>query len=474
MDQLFSRLPDRLFSPLASRNRAIYSQLLLGLYPLFFDQIHADVFPARETIRHEIEEQLARLSLTWQAEGEEELELSEDAGLQAIVYRRLRDAGWFEEEHEGYRVHVVVPPAVAMLWGTLMEIARPDKVFYGGMVLSIHNNLRQAMAAPQEQALALSQAATDAKRFSQHLGGMIYGLKGMLERLKGLDDHRQVLSGFFDQFVEHFLVQDYKRLTTRNNPFRYRQQILDAVRELEFDLERKQALVTGYMNQSGEADSETAWRAVNADIDRLRKTFEQVDAHLGRINRYRGRVESRVADTVRYLDRTQPGQSARLAHLFADLAPRLAELEDDEPVAWLPMLESPPLAVFSLYEPRRSRRPPEPKPLRKRDADPELRARQQALREYLNRRRIDPRRIAAYLETQLGTAEQMAGAAMSIAGVEDFIAFTHLRQLPYLAGAGQLRRRYRVERREGWIDNAWVRCPNFVVQRVSGEERHAA
>ncbi len=56
MEPLFNRLPSRLFSPLSGVNRGVYSNLLLDLYPLFFDQIHVDVFPSRETVRYEIEE----------------------------------------------------------------------------------------------------------------------------------------------------------------------------------------------------------------------------------------------------------------------------------------------------------------------------------------------------------------------------------------------------------------------------------
>lgn len=225
MPELFDRLPDRLFSPLASANRRIYGALLLDLYPLFFDQIHADVFPSRDTVRYEIEEHLARVALIWQEEGDEDAPGVDEASPAATIYRRLRLAGWFEEESEGYRVYVAVPPVVSQVWTALMEVARPDKVFYGGMVLSIHNNLQQALARPEEQALALRQAAVEAKRFLQHLNAMIYGLKGLLETFSNQDDHRRLLSGFFDDFVDHFLVQDYKRLTTRNNPFRFRQQI---------------------------------------------------------------------------------------------------------------------------------------------------------------------------------------------------------------------------------------------------------
>lgn len=475
MTQLFDRVPDRLFSPLASANRRTYGVLLLDLYPLFFDQIHADVFPSRETVRHEIEERLAVMAVAWQEEQEPDADAlsapltsasEHEFTPAALVYRRLLVAGWFEEEQEGYRVRVTVPPAVGTLWGSLMEVARPDRVFYGGMVLSIFNNVQKAWEEPQAQVLALRQAAREARRFIQHLNTMIYGLKGLLGDITASDDHRRILSRFFEDFVERILVQDYKRLKTRNNPFRYRQQILQRVRELEYDLERKQALVAGYLEQTGEADAPSAGRAINDDIRQLRDVFERLDGHLERVDRFRARVERRVADTVRYLDRTQPGMAARFATLLRDLGPRLADWEDEaaSPLP-LPLIDVLPVGARSLKEAPRHHRPPEPRPLVSRAVDPAVQARQQALRAYLDRRRIDPKRIALYLECQLAGRGRVEGAAMTIGSVEDFIAFTHARHLNYLPGAGRLRQTYQIETREGLIANDWLRCPDFAVWR---------
>jgi len=503
----------------------------LDLYPLFFDQIHADVFPSRETVRHEIEERLAVMAVAWQEEAElnpvplagatlaacssssaisppgisapairssavsaavvppaaaettvifastslsPSTPLSEhEASPAAQVYRRLRDAGWIEEEQDGYRVRVTVPPAVGTLWASLVEIARPDRVFYGGMVLSIFNNVQKAWEEPAAQVLALRQAAREARRFLQHLNTMIYGLKGLLGEISGCEDHRLILSRFFEDFVERILVQDYKRLKTRNNPFRFRQQILQRVRELEYDLERQQALVNGYLEQTGEIDGEAARRAIADDIRQLRDVFERLDAHLERVDRFRARVERRVADTVRYLDRTQPGQAARIAGLLRDLGQHLAGVPDEAtPPFALPLIDVLPIGAQSLKAAPRHRHPPQPRPLVSRPVDPAVQARQQALRAYLDRRRIDPRRIGLYLERQLAGRGQVEGAAMTITSVEDFIAFTHVRHLNYLPGAGRLRLSYQVEAREGVIDNDWVRCPDFAVWRRQADPLH--
>ena len=109
MTQLFDRIPDRLFSPLASANRRIYGALLLDLYPLFFDQIHADVFPSRDTVRQEIEERLAVMAAAWQEEPDASPVLApvpaptseSEVNPAAQAYRRLLAAGWIEEETEG-------------------------------------------------------------------------------------------------------------------------------------------------------------------------------------------------------------------------------------------------------------------------------------------------------------------------------------------------------------------------------------
>ncbi len=470
MSHLFDRLSDRLFSPLAGPNRRLYASLILDLHPLFFDQIHADVFPSRESVRQEIEERLAVLAVAWQAEADEDLPAAlTEASPAARAYQRLLRAGWFEEETEGYRVRVTVPPAVGTLWAALMDVARPDRVFYGGMVLSIHNNVQKALEDPTGQALAFRQAAREARRFTQHLNTMIYGLKGLLDELAGLDDHRKVLGAFFDDFVDRFLVQDYKRLKTRNNPFRFRMQILAGVRRLEQDLDCKRALVAGFMAQTGEEDAEVAWDALNADIDRLRRIFEQLDGHLARVERYRNKVEQRVADTVRYLDRSQPGLATRIAALLRQVATATARLDDaDQSLAVLPLADALPVCTGSLREPSRQRPTPEARPLKAATDDPAVRARQAAMRAYLDRRRIDPNRIARYLETQMAGSLSKSGAAMAVASVEEFIAFTHVRHLDHLPGAGRLRQRYRVEPLEEWIDNDWLRCPGFVVHRQGG------
>ncbi len=474
---LLGRLPSHLFAPLAGPNRGVYADVLLGLYPLFFEHEHHEIFPSRETVRAEIEELVSRMTrLQWTAEeedqpGEGEPGVSTSVVLAQRVYRRLLDTGWLEEEQEGYRVRVVVPPDVGSLLGTLVEIGRQQRVFYGGMVLSIYNNVRNAVEAPESQALAFREASRDARRFSRHLNNMVYGLKGLLKQIAELVDRRLVLGHFFDDFVERFLVADYKRLKTRNNPFRYRSRILSLLRDIQFSPELKGRFQAGYQAQMDISDPEAAWREFDRDLRMLSAVFEQIDGHLDRIDRYRYRFERRVADTIRYLDRTLPGMAPRCARLVERLTHALTrgDLGEDLLCETLPLAKPLPLGLSSLRPPSVSRQPPEPTAIEVRHIDPALLARQRALRAYVNRRRIDVGRIVDYLERHLRDRHRVDGEDLTIETVEDFIAFAHVRHLPYLGAEGRrAARQYSVRVEDGLMENVFVRCPRFSVSRKQG------
>jgi hypothetical protein len=336
------------------------------------------------------------------------------------------------------------------------------------MVLSIYNNLRNALAEPEAQALAFREAARDAQRFSRHLSNMVYGLKGLLQQVAGLTDRRLVLGHFFEDFVERFLVADYKRLKTGNNPFRFRSRILELLRDLQLGPELRGRLLAGYRAQMGIADPRTAAGELERDLRTLASTFERVDGHLDRIDRYRYRFERRVADTVRYLDRTLPGMAPRVARLIEGLGRAVASPAfDGEALGEVaPLARALPLGVASLRPPSVARRPPEPAAIQTRQVDPAELERQRALREYLNRRRVDVARVVGYLERELEGRDRADAEDLTIGSVEDFMAFTHVRHLPYLGASGaRALRRFGVRVEEGLLENELIRCPRFSVWR---------
>ncbi len=312
-----------MFLPLAGPNRQVYVSILARLHPLFFGTAAA-LLPANETVRSEIEEVLAGISLReWLPEEGEDITpetlpgaTESMLGLATRAYRRLRHCGWLEEEEEeGYRVRVAMPPDVGRLLSALLEIAQQRNRLYGGMVQTIHNNIVQVRQAPAEQAAALSEAARLAREFFLHLRSLAYGLRELTHRLREVSDPRILLGGFFSDFVEDFLVADYKTLHTRDNPFRYRSEILRLAREIRLSPEAHTTLPQAYLRLRIERGDVEALRRVDDDLSSLEQVFSDVDGHLARIDEFRSSLERRVAEAVRYMDKAQPGAAARIARV---------------------------------------------------------------------------------------------------------------------------------------------------------------
>lgn len=471
MAVIFAHLPDSLFGPLAGPNRQIFAVVLARLHDLFYGGPASATLPSKESVRSEIEDAIAAHAMReWVPEEDDDVipEVpANTAGNAWRAYRRLLRCGWLEEEVDGYQARVIMPPDIGRLLTVLIDIANQRSRLYGGMVQSIHNNIRQVCENPAAQAAALNEAARLAHDFSLHLRSIAYGLRELGRALRDIRDPRKLLGSFFADFVERYLIADYKTLHAQENPFRYRAEILRMVHELRFSTAAKEILPPAYQRLGIAGLPGDALLRVDGDLQTLLSVFEEIDEHLSRIDTFRSALERRVAESVRYLDKTRPGMAARLANLVG----RLGSL-DDRDFSVLPpsqgMLRATPLSTRSLRSPVNAKRPPEPQRLRTRVTDPSAKELQQRIREYLRLRQVDSRRIENYLERQMASKREVTAAELPVETVEDFVAFAHLRHLKHLSVAGsRLYHRYELRLHESFIENSWLRCRDFTIRRRS-------
>ena len=199
---------------------------------------------------------------------------------------------------------------------------------------------------------------SQAHEFFLHLRSLEYGLRDLTKSLKDIHDPKKLLGSFFTDFVEEFLVADYKTLHTQENPFRFRTEIIRIVRELRFSTIAKETLPTAYLRLQIVKSRGDALGRVDQDFQVLQRVFEEADNHLARIDTYRSSLERRVAESIRYLDKTQPGMAARLAHLTNRLA-----VVDESMLCILPPLHRMarilPLSPKSPRPPSSTKQPPD-------------------------------------------------------------------------------------------------------------------
>ncbi|MCM0080182.1 DUF5716 family protein [Geomonas sp. Red32] len=470
---LFKKLPDDIFRPLAGPNRHLYEDVLLALYPVFFDENEAeDFFPRRDAVIAEIQETLGRIErLQWVAESAEDTEEIEQfptvPRCADYLYHRLIRTGWLEEDQEGYNKTVVMPPIVSSLLAALISISHNEKKSYGGTVLGILVQIEAAIGNPEEMGQLLIEAVDNTRKFTSHLTSIIYGLKDIQSQIIASRSPRDIFATFFDDFVTNILIADYKTLQSENNPFRFRTRILQHLRVLQGKYDTAVAIAKHYAERYGETDTRSLMRVMD-DIQYLVRSFELVDRRLAKIDQFRARLEDRVAETVRYLDKTTPGMRNRIAAILEAVG-----AAEEKGLGWDAEFPSPPtLMSHPLLSPNsvrfvaRRRSPLSGQVLREAAVSAEVIAKSRALTLYMARRRVTPEKVAAYLERHLATKDQVEAQEMEIETVEDYVAFTHVRHLSKLGGKGfAFAARYEVAPTGEPCRNRWLECGGFVVRR---------
>ncbi len=464
---LFTKLPEDIFLPLSGQNRQVYQAVLLELSDLFFDEDLIDPFIAKDLVRSTIEAAIVRLGVRrWVAESEEESEIelpSTTADYTNRIYRRLVQTGWLEEEQKIYRTYVLLQPAISYLLRSLVFIARLEKRSYGGAVLNVLSSLEAAINDPVGRGITLSEASETAAEFSAHLTDMMLGLRELKINLSESHNPQEIVRGFFDRFVEHILVSDYKTLKTKNNPFRFRRQILSLLRDLQFDLLKLEQLTKHYQMQY-EVDFESAEAMVHQHITRIIRIFESVDLRLAAIDDFRYQLEKRVADTVRYMDKTTPGMAARLSRLIAQVSrkdgreiPRVNSLEQYTFIS-----------PSSVRSPIRRRVEAAPRVITQQTIDPKVLQMRQLFKEWKERREVKVDRIDAYLERHFDQGQKtLAATDFSIESIEDYICFSYVRHLSTLGKkARKTSDRYEITFDDSYVCVAdMVECRGFTIHR---------
>ena len=461
---LFNKLPDTIFLPLSGQNRQIYQVVLLELADLFFDEDLIDPFIPRDLVRSTIENAVVRIGVRrWEAEGDDDAEPPRSsADYTNRIYRRLVECGWLEEEQRIYRQYVLLTPSVSYMLRALVSIARLEKRSYGGAVLNVLSSLEAAVNDPVGRGITLSEAAQTAAEFSAHLTDMLLGLREMKISLSESKNPQEIVRGFFDRFVAQILVSDYKTLKTRNNPFRYRRQIIAMLRDLQFDLLRIEQLSHHYQLQY-ELDYDSAEAMVHQHINRIIRIFESVDQRLAAIDDFRYQLEKRVADTVRYMDKTTPGMAARLSRLIAELGQkkgtRIPLPKTLDEVAFI--------SPVSIRSPMRKRVEAKPRVITRIEIDPKVLELRRLFKEYKERREVKIDRIEAYLARHFGDRQTLKATEFTIESVEDYICFSYIRHLQSLGKkAKQVASQYRIEFDDTYIcvDDV-VECRGFEIHR---------
>lgn len=280
---LFQRIPEKLFSPLASTNRHGYWALLCHLHRRRFGP-DAPLPPSygflQREITQEIEDHL-RYADEWQPEDEERPDTPLNVRAQG-VFNRLVDAGWLRLEKYGVEKTVHMSPAVGQLLNQLVVFAETGPVFVSGKIRSIEAAVAQVLKGEASGDL-LREAADQCRNLLVHIRNTGTNVRDLMSTIGAQSSTAQYVRSFFQDYISAVFIGDYQELRTREHPLSKRQQILEAVEQIDTEPAQRERLLEWYIQRLAGGDMNRAQMAFERDLQRLYE-LNRIEEYLDRLD----------------------------------------------------------------------------------------------------------------------------------------------------------------------------------------------
>ncbi len=451
-DTLFGEIHADAFQLFARGRAAFYAELLEYLAEDIF--LDAGFTPKKDVIEG--------IKIFSRNQGESD----EDIGVLASrTYTRLRETGWLIEQKQGFHRLTDFEPSARMLLDFLLDFKSGRLRSYGSEVIQVLSLIESADRDPENRSSALSGAAKSARGFLNHLRSLSAGMRKAEEAINALTDFTVLFETFFKSYVEKFLIEDYKTIHTKANPFRYRVRILELANAILEDDFKIDILSKAYVKEARAAGPQRAREMVIADLRRVLQVFDNIDPYLDIIEETNRRVEVRIRNTVRFLDQIEEANTETLERVIANLGEKDVETVDVIPRQTFAEI---PMGNMHLFSPPPAREAIVPQEIVRPEKSPERMQWELALLTYRERSLINTDKIEDYLKRSFGSRSQMKGSELPINSLDDFFVFERIRSLEHLAG-GEMRQRWGIELTREYIETDWIICRDFIISKKQKE-----
>ena len=465
--QNFFNLNHELFKPLASCNTALYKIALESLYQrLISDHEFEDEctpVEAKETIR------IGLLNSAYSNEWQDDVldaDIVLETDFSTRIYNRLRDTGWLLEMDDiGYRRICSFSQIGGKLLSVLLSLGQQNSFDIGSVCQGVYTNLQAIHDNPKENVANVRFCATTANSFYQEVTTLSATTREIAYQILNETDNRARMATFFNNFMKEVFEQDYSALHSKDNPYRYRNEIITLVDVISISSRRLDILVDGLLLQSPDLTRDAALARLRADLALIRKVFSHIHKIIEGMEKYRRSMARRMNEAIRYSYRA----TADIGQRIGSLVTALSQLEDSLDPAFI--IEDNYLCVDRLFEPRQKGESAKATSVPEAPVPIEQIALDRALDHYLRRRSVNPKRLHRYIEQAMQSQISITSDDLPINHLDDLLAFVELRSLinysshqncPYR----QFLRCFRISLVPGeTTQNAYMTAPKLLLSR---------
>jgi hypothetical protein len=428
--KLFERIPDRLFSPLASPNRHEFWSLLCYLYRRRFGP-DAPLPPSHGFVQREILQDVEdhiRYAPKWQPEEGDDPDLSLDQRA-SNYFRRLLQAGWFRTEKYGLAQTISMAPPVSQMLTLLIDFADKDPVFVSGKIRSIDALVTQVLNEDGGGDL-FREAAEQCRNLLIYIRTTGTNVRDLMTSISTQETTAEYARKFFRDYVVNMFIGDYKELRTQEHPLSKRPQILQAVEELSTRPEHRNRLMEWYTTRLANGDQAKADAAFERDLRRLEE-LNRVEEYLERLDDEVRSANKRALIVLQYRLQSIRPIDDLLRQAIDGLLSRGPEGGFEGPLDTWPQVFAPDglLSASRLAQQRKETQRHQPSALRQAVLSEHTRAVGNLVRRAQERRRITPAKLRAYAKSALGQHDKVSSHDLPVGSIEDLRAYQSFNSL---------------------------------------------
>jgi len=281
---LFGRLPEQIFSPLASANKHHYWALLCNIYEKRFSS-DAPLPPSNGFLVQDILQDITsvlEIQELWKEDYKDEIESNINARANA-VYKRLIDSGWFFIEKQGVVKRVSMRPVVSQFLANLVSFAETGPVFVSGKIRSIGLNI-QLIVDEEATGDTLIESADQVRNLLEHVRNTGTNIRDVMDeiRIQNISTSDYVRR-FFNDYIENVFIADYRELRTRDHPLSNRHNIIKLVENISESDAHRERLILWYKEKRCGGNHDKAEILFYKDIERIHE-LRRIDEYLERLD----------------------------------------------------------------------------------------------------------------------------------------------------------------------------------------------
>lgn len=457
--QLFSRIPDRFFSILASSKKELYVQALFVVRQAFKSELVIRREDLAAMLMDTLDIAMENADFTEEAleEGDSIDSAANLSGKAYLLLRRLKETGWIETEYESrsFDEHVTIPDYAVDVINLLYDLSSERVREYNSYVYATYAALANASATPEYTLSALQAAYHNTISLIDELKTLFNNIRRYYRLVPGQNDINTLLKEHFEDYKTKIIDAVYYPLKTMDSVPRFKHPILSILNEWNADDEIQNLIVSQGLSRhvfetETEAREETA-----VMINFIADTYDNIEEMLDEIDRKHNEYTNASVEHIRYLMNSDRGVKGKLIELLKSAGdPKVLEAMTDGIQAFEYRFAD----MKSLYVQTKQNRKIDGEALAvtRHEEQPQL------VEGFLEdvRRQYTNTKIDAYVDRCFGKQSVFSTEEIVLENSEDFILF--------LLGTIRGRERnagYRVEFLEGNVDVRGYSLPKAVFKR---------